>query len=168
LAAFRTGFPYSIYASTVATGIINRRGNLVNQAQEFTNQPAPGFGGRLLLSPAAFADPSPSTPLGNTGRNAITGPGLYNADLSVSRSIAVRKLGEAGRIELRADFFNALNHANLGNPDSTIPTPQALAAGTSDFGVALYGRKPEQSGFPGLIPLTETAREIQLMVRVKW
>jgi len=156
LASFRTGFPYSVYAATVVDGIINRRGNLVNQAQEFTNQPASG--GKLLLSPAAFADPS--TPLGNTGRNAIAGPGLYNADLSVSRSIAVRKLGEAGRIELRADLFNALNHANLGNPDSTI--------GHSDFGVALYGRKPEQSGFPGLIPLTETARQMQLMVRVKW
>ena len=155
LVAFRTGFPYSIYADTGAAGIINRRGDLINQAQEFTDQPAPG--GKLLLSSAAFADPS--TPLGNVGRNAIVGPGLYNADLSISRSIAVRKLGEAGRIEWRADLFNALNHANLGNPDSTI------GAG---FGVALYGRKPEQSGFPGLIPLTETARQIQLMVRVKW
>jgi hypothetical protein len=158
LAAFRTGFPYSIYASTGYDGIINRRGNLVNQVQEFIDQPAP-HGGRILLSPAAFADPSTSTPLGNTGRNAIAGPGLYNADFSVSRSLAVRKLGEAGRIELRADLFNALNHANLGNPDSTIG---------SGFGVALYGRKPAQSGFPGLIPLTETARQIQLMVRVKW
>ena len=155
LASFRTGFPYSIYAATGAAGIINRRGDLVNQTQEFTDQPAPG--GKLLLSPAAFADPS--APLGNTGRNAIGGPGLYNADLSISRSIAARKLGEAGRIELRADLFNALNHANLGNPDSTIGP---------GFGVALYGRKPEQSGFPGLIPLTETARQIQLMVRVKW
>jgi hypothetical protein len=156
LASFRTGFPYSIYAATGAAGIINRRGDLVNRAQESTDQPAPG--GKLLLSPAAFADPS--TPLGNVGRNAIGGPGLYNADLSVSRSIAVRKLGETGRVELRADLFNALNHANLGNPGSTI--------GHSDFGVALYGRKPEQSGFPGLIPLTETARQMQLMVRVKW
>ena len=155
VAAFRTGFPYSVYAATGAPGIINRRGSLVNQAQEFTNQPAPG--GKLLLSPAAFADPS--TPLGNVGRNAIAGPGLYNADLSVSRSIAIPKLGETGRIELRADLFNALNHANLGNPDSTIGP---------GFGVALYGRKPEQSGFPGLIPLTETARQMQVMVRVKW
>ncbi len=162
VAAFRTGFPYSVYAATGAPGIINRRGDLVNQAQEFTNQPAPG--GELLLSAAAFADPS--TPLGNTGRNAIAGPGLYNADLSVSRSIAVRKLGETGRIELRADLFNALNHANLGNPVSTIGTiGSAIGPG---FGVALYGRKPEQSGFPGLIPLNETARQIQVMVRVKW
>ncbi|MGA3017035.1 MAG: TonB-dependent receptor, partial [Bryobacteraceae bacterium] len=160
LTAFRTGFPYSVYASAGYTGVINRRGNLVNQSQEFTDQPAPGFGGRLLLSPPAFVNPSKSTPLGNLGRNDITGPGLYNADVSVSRSIAVRKLGEAGRIELRADLFNALNHANLGNPDSTIGDP--------DFGVALYGRKPEQTGFPGLIPLTENARQIQLMVRVKW
>ena len=155
LAAFRTGFPYSVYASMGAAGIINRRGNLIDPAQEFAAQAAPG--GELLLSPSAFADPS--TPLGNLGRNAITGPGLYNADLSVSRSIAVRQLGETGGIELRGDLFNVLNHANLGNPDST------LGPG---FGVALYGRKPEQSGFPGLIPLTEAARQIQVIVRVKW
>jgi hypothetical protein len=157
LAALRTGFPYSIYAGAGAAGIINRRGDLVDQAQAFIDQPATGGGGRLLLSPAAFA--APSTPIGNIGRNAIAGPGLYNADLSVSRSVAVRNLGESGRIELRADLFNALNHANLGNPDSTIG---------SGFGVALYGRKPAQSGFPGLIPLTETARQIQVMVRVRW
>jgi len=155
LAAFRTGFPYSVYASTGAAGIVNRRGTLVDPAQEFTAQAAPG--GELLLSPAAFANPS--TPLGNLGRNAIAGPGLYNADLSVSRSIVVRKLGDTGAVELRGDLFNVLNHANLGNPDSTIGP---------GFGVALYGRKPEQSGFPGLIPLTEAARQIQVIVRVKW
>ena len=157
VAAFRTGFPYSIYAGKAATGVINSRGDLLNPAQEFLNLPAPGGGGRLLLSSAAFADPA--LPLGNTARNAIAGPGLYNVDLSVSRSIPVRKLGETGRIELRADLFNVLNHANLGNPDST------LGPG---FGVALYGRKPEQSGFPGLIPLDETARQVQAMVRVVW
>jgi hypothetical protein len=71
----------------------------------------------------------------------------------------VRWLGETGRVQLRADLFNVLNHANLGNPDSTLGP---------DFGVALYGRKPMQTGFPGLIPLTETPRQIQLMLRVEW
>jgi len=63
-------------------------------------------------------------------------------------------------VNLRADAFNFLNHANLGNPD-----PQ-LSSET--FGFASYGRKAAPTGFPGLLPLNETARQIQLMVRVEW
>jgi hypothetical protein len=155
IASFRTGFPYSIYTENGADGILNPRASLVNPSQEFTNQPATG--GRLLLAPGAFSDPSGL--VGNLGRNDLFGPGLYNIDFSLGRVVPVRWLGEAGRVQLRADLFNVLNHANLGNPDSTLGP---------DFGVARYGRKPMQTGFPGLIPLTETPRQIQLMLRVEW
>ncbi len=161
IASFRTGFPYSIYYSPDLTEngvdqILNPRASLVSPSQEFANQA--GTGGRLLLTPGAFSNPSGL--LGNLGRNDIFGPGLYNIDFSLGRVVPVRWLGEAGRVQLRADLFNVLNHANLGNPDSTF--------GSSDFGVALYGRKPMQTGFPGLIPLTETPRQVQLMLRVEW
>jgi hypothetical protein len=65
---------------------------------------------------------------------------------------------ESWRITLRADAFNILNHANLNNPASIF--------GTGSFGVALYGRKGASNGFPGSSPLDETARQIQLSLRL--
>jgi hypothetical protein len=118
--------------------------------------PVPG--GEQLLNPAAFADPTSG--VGNLGRNSIAGPGLFNIDVSLNRSIPMKWLGEAGRLNLRADAFNFLNHANLNNPDPVL--------GDTTFGQATYGRKAEPTGFPGLLPLNETARRIQLMLRVEW
>ena len=97
---------------------------------------------------------------GNTGRNAFSGPGLYNVDISLSRSFPLRWLGEAGRLTFRADAFNFLNHANLNNPQPLINQP--------DFGVALYGRQGRQSGFPAVSPFNETARQVQLILRLEF
>jgi len=47
------------------------------------------------------------------GRNAMHGPGRWTVDLSLSKNI---RIGEAKRIQLRADLFNATNHTNLNNP----------------------------------------------------
>jgi hypothetical protein len=52
---------------------------------------------------------------GNSGRNPLSGPGLQNVNLSLVRSFPI---GESyGRIQFRSEFFNALNHANFGQPD---------------------------------------------------
>jgi len=114
-------------------------------------------GGVQLLNPAAFQD-NPNG--GNEGRNAFTGPGLYNIDLSLSRSFGLKHLGEAGRLVLRADAFNVLNHANLNQPNTIL--------NSSQFGVATYGRQGLQSGFPALTPLNETARQVQLLLKLEF
>ena len=120
---------------------------------------APADGGRRVLDLRAFREP-PAGRLGNSGRNAFSGPGLFNIDLSLSRTFQLPWLGESGRATLRADAFNFLNHANLNNPESLI---------TSDhFGVGLFGRKGRESGFPALAPLNETARQFQLLLRVEF
>jgi hypothetical protein len=60
----------------------------------------------------------------------------------------------------RADAFNSLNHANLNNPDPFL--------GSETFGLALCGRRGKRSGFPALAPLDETARQVQLLVRIEF
>jgi hypothetical protein len=72
-------------------------------------------------------------------------------------------LGEAGRIVVRADAFNVLNHANLNNPYNIFP-PSIDPL----FGVATYGRLGLQPGFPALTPFNETARQVQLMLRLEF
>ncbi|HEX6895229.1 MAG TPA: hypothetical protein VF146_08150, partial [Bryobacteraceae bacterium] len=124
--------------------------------------PIPVPGGERLLNAAGFAEAAAST-LGNEGRNAFTGPGFYSLDLSVARSFPVRWMGEAGRIRFRADAFNFLNHANLGNPDPLFTFPLS-----STFGTATFGRQGAQSGFPAISPLNETPRQVQLSLKVEF
>jgi hypothetical protein len=61
---------------------------------------------------------------------------------------------------VRADAFNFLNHANLNNPNALL--------GSSSFGIARYGRTGFASGFPALTPFNETARQVQLSLRIEF
>lgn len=161
LAAFRSGLPYTVYGSTTAIagqGIVeNNRANVLDPSQAVLPHPEPVPGGQLLLNAADFINAAAST-LGNSGRNAFTGPGFYSLDLSLARSFRVRALGDQGMLTFRASAFNVLNHANLNNPDSQWNDPT--------FGIALYGREGAPSGFPAATPLNETPRQIQLSVKV--
>jgi len=163
LAAFRTGFPYTVTAASNAIfgagQIINNRADVIDPARAVAGAGTSVPGGQILLNGAAFQNPSPSQ-LGNTGRNAFRGPGLYNVDVSLSRSFGLKYLGEAGRLAVRVEAFNFLNHANLGNPDSLITSPT--------FGMAFYGRQGKQSGFPAVSPLNETARQVQLSIKIEF
>jgi hypothetical protein len=118
----------------------------------------PVAGGEQLLDPAAFAGVSDA--MGTLGRNSLTGPGIYSSDLSVGRTFKLPWLGESGRLRIRADMFNFLNHANLNNPDPLL--------GDSTFGSAQFGRLGLASGFPAVSPLNETPREIQLLLKVEF
>jgi len=161
LAAFRSGLPYTVYGTSTTIGgeglILNNRANLLDSSHAVFANPAAVPGGVQLLNPAAFGSAAPST-LGNIGRNAFTGPGFYSFDLSLARAFHLPWLGESGQLRVRADAYNVLNHANLGNPDAQLNDPE--------FGVATYGRQGYPSGFPAVAPLNETPREIQMSVRV--
>jgi hypothetical protein len=82
---------------------------------------------------------------------------MLSFDASLSREIRV---GERFSVTLRADAFNLLNHANLGNPDSQLQS--------SEFGLANFGRMGNSSDFPASLPLNEQARQIQFHLRVQF
>jgi hypothetical protein len=159
LAAVRSGQPYNLigptdFASAGQGYVLNNRPDLLDAGAGETDRDVTG--GRLLLNQAAFAAAAPSA-LGNVGRNALTGPGFYNFDVAVGRGFQLR---EGLWLRFRADAFNLLNHANLGNPDGVLGSPT--------FGVAQYGRQGRASGFPAVSPLSESARQFQMSVRVEF
>jgi hypothetical protein len=63
-----------------------------------------------------FAFPNPSTRLGNTGRNSLTGPGLSNFDLSLFKNNYIKRISENFNAQFRMEFFNILNHSNFQAP----------------------------------------------------
>jgi hypothetical protein len=97
---------------------------------------------KTWFNPGAFAAP-PAYTYGNVGRNSVYGPGLQTMDLGVVRSFTlVEKLG----FEARAEFFNALNHTNLGTPNRFVNT----------------------SSFGSITEVATPGREIQLSARVSF
>jgi len=166
MAAFRTGLPYTIYAASLSIpnygvgSFENPRADVVLPKGVYLTTPVSAPGGVYVLNPAAFAPSSSTTVVGNSGRNALTGPGLYNVDFSLARSISVPRMREGTTLTFRADAFNVLNHANLNNPDNLI--------GDATFGLETYGRQGSPSGFPAVSPVNETARQIQVMIRLQF
>ena len=90
------------------TGEFSDRWNVIGNAHGIpnfsVNGPIPV--GRVLAIP-------PSGSFGNSGRNIFRGPGLRDWDLSV---VKTWKAGERYSVQLRAEFFNVLNHPNFANP----------------------------------------------------
>lgn len=63
---------------------------------------------------AGFA---PNRIFGNSGVGIVRGPGYVNLDFNAAKDL---RLTEKWRVQLRGEFFNALNHANFGVPGVTL------------------------------------------------
>jgi len=160
----RSGLPYSIFAGIQnCHPLCNTRANLL--APDLVNAVTGDVrGGKTLLNPAAFSVPADGTN-GNTGRNAFAGPGFWNLDLSLGRTFTLPRMRESTRLELRADAFNVLNHANLQAPANFLGVfPNSVPPA---FGTALFGRTGN-SGFPALTPFVENARQVQILLRLQF
>jgi hypothetical protein len=166
-AAVRSGLPFTILVPAIPP-LENVRANLVCASGYQIDQPLAE--GRLKLNADCFEIPPPGTN-GNTARNGFYGPGAWNFDFSVSRSFRPGFLPERSRFVLRSDFYNALNHANLGSPETNLSCT-AQNSGTSQcparFGQALYGPTERGSYFPPVKPFTETGRQVMLMIRFEF
>ena len=72
----------------------------------------PGGGTKYFVSNPDFAHPLPPA----IGRNSFRGPRYWGNDLSLAKAFGLsdlKYLGEAAKVEVRANFFNAFNQLNL-------------------------------------------------------
>jgi len=116
----QTGFPLtiSVFGDTANAGTVVSENPI---RANLTGKPVFGPGTKnstTWFNPAAFATP-PAYTYGNVGRNSVYGPGLQTMDLAIDREFAV---AEKVRFEMRGEFFNALNHTNLGTPNRFVNT----------------------------------------------
>ena len=71
----------------------------------------------------AFVYPTPYN-YGNSGRDVVYGPGAVNFDFSAFKRYNVKRLGEAGQLQLRVEAFNIFNHPQFGTPNANVTVPQ--------------------------------------------
>ena len=91
----------------------------------------------LYFDPKAFTV-QPAGFLGTSGRNQLFGPGLMTWDFSLTKETRMSFLGEGGRMEFRAEFFNLLNRANFNIPVNgrTVFTANETAASSTPLSTA--------------------------------
>jgi hypothetical protein len=87
---------------------------------------------------------------GSLPRNAVTGPGFYNTDLSILKRTRIA----GATVELRAEAFNVFNHPNFGFPLAA----RTATVGSTSFGVITATRLP--TGDSG------SARQLQFAAKV--
>ncbi|MCC6857401.1 MAG: TonB-dependent receptor [Bryobacterales bacterium] len=76
---------------------------------------------------AAYATPARGV-FGNLSRNTQQGFGINNWDVGVNKNFQMPFLGESGRLQIRAEWFNFWNHTQFRGISSTVNIP-------SNFGV---------------------------------
>jgi len=140
----QSGFPFtiSVFGDTANAGTLLGENPI---RANYTGQPIFDANSRTAdrwFNPAAFAIPAAFT-FGNVGRNTVYGPGRQTLDLALQREFSMT---ETVKLQVRAEAFNALNHANFGTPNRFVNTPQ--------FGTITEAATP--------------GREIQLGVRVSF
>jgi len=118
-----SGFPFTPQIGANRSG----DGNTRNPDRPNLN---PSFTGSVLLNkqtqwfdPAAFTLPTVRT-WGSLGRGTLRGPGLQTVDLSLTKNTS---LSERVGLQFRAEFFNVLNHTNLGVPNPIVFTGTAVS-----------------------------------------
>lgn len=135
-------------ANLSAAQAVNPNAVVYNRSTAITGNPNQWF------NPNMFTYPALGT-LGDASRGLLTGPPVRSWTFSMIKETKVGRLGEAGNLEFRADFFNVLNHPNLNNNPAN--------------GNGIVGSNG-QIGGPGAASLTSAAdgRDIQFALKLSF
>jgi len=136
IARYQTGEALTITGNTSIGG---RRADYVGGDMYLDELIDPTTGAVQWLNAAAFA-PAPEGRRGNSTRGMVRGPAYYVWDISLRKQFRIK--GDV-RLQIQADFFNAFNNVNFGNPATNL----------------------SGAGF-GTISSAQPARNIQLGARV--
>jgi len=115
----RTGFPFTVNGGNLNTGGFTLPDRLAD------GRLLDGTANRQLwFNPAAFRRTDCNIPnrqdlcrYGNAAQDALVSPGAQNVDFSAYKNWRLPFLGDAGRLQFRAEFFNLFNTPNFGQPN---------------------------------------------------
>jgi hypothetical protein len=121
----RSGFPF-----TPALGFNWSRDGNTSTPDRVSFAPGRTLNGIYLRRPEQWVDATafvlpPAGTYGNAGRNILIGPGSAMVDVSAFKTT---RLTEGRNLQLRAEIFNVLNHANFGIPSPIMLTSTGATA----------------------------------------
>jgi hypothetical protein len=96
------------------------------------------------INGACFTAPPAPNVLGNTGRNIVVGPGLFDLDYSMVKTTKIPKISETFNVQFRAEFFNILNRANFAPPVANLDLLSGPTIGAPPFGQITTTQGPER------------------------
>jgi hypothetical protein len=122
---------YSASTQQQVSGLVSERPNLVAGQSPYLS------GGNPVnyLNPAAFAVPDYTQPFGNTPRNYLRLPFVYQTDLSIHKEFGILREGMA--LQFRAEAFNLFNKTNF----FTVSSTNSNASGFGVFNSSLPARQ---------------------------
>jgi hypothetical protein len=147
---WQTGNPLNVTTTSTFTGTANvLHPNLLTPVQYPKSKAsatrvrwiAPNLCTNNTTGTAGCTFQAVSTGFGNLSRNALVGPGFADTDFSITKNT---RLFEGLQFQLRVDAFDIFNHANFGNPNTSIgvtttaPTaanPNPTVTANSNFGL---------------------------------
>jgi hypothetical protein len=129
-----TGTPFYISASGSS---LNTQGETQTADQVAPVQLLHGINtGNPWFSQASFSQPT-GVRFGTTGRNIMSGPGLFALNLSLSKSFQV---GDRLKAEFRAETFNFTNTPQFSNPQGNLTNATyGYVTGTVGSGTGVNG-----------------------------
>lgn len=111
-----TGTPFTVTASGTSLNAGPNNQQSADQISETINKLYQVGPGGHFYDPSAWA-PVTAVRFGNSGRNSVRGPGIFNTDLTLSRFFPIK---EKIKLEFRADCFNLTNTPKFGNPTASV------------------------------------------------
>jgi Carboxypeptidase regulatory-like domain/TonB dependent receptor/TonB-dependent Receptor Plug Domain len=142
--AWQSGSPFSIFSGVdnSLSGMLGDRADLsVSSVQQAVLPGGRSHAAQVQewFNTGAFVVNQIGT-FGDTGKNILRGPRFFDVDLAATKEA---KLTERFSLEFRAEFFNAFNNVNFGNPDGNLQdstfgqiTGLAGASSSNTYGTA--------------------------------
>jgi hypothetical protein len=146
IAFARSGIPVTItQTGTMASTGTGNRPNRVGEGYH------PDKNINHWFDPSAFVRPVDTTgTYGDSGRNILRGPGIFNVDMSLFKNTKIGRFDT----ELRIEAFNVFNHPQFGQPNGQL--------GNANFGVITA------SANPSCATCGTSERQIQFAMKVRF
>jgi hypothetical protein len=162
---WESGAPYGIGWTVSGVGNQNVTGSFTEGARVvILGDPGQGYSSDPYqqISTSVFAPPQVGSQGLESGRNYLNRAPVNNLDLSLQKSFPI--LGRNRAIRFRLDAFNALNHTQFANVNSTIQFRSLTDPTPINLPYDEQGRLVRTNGF-GSVATVRPPRVLQLLVR---
>ncbi len=158
---YHSGYPYSIVTTTVRStqSIVNASGLItIPVLADYVSGPTSCTTPNVqCYKTSGFLTAANQHNFGNLSRNSFRGPGYFDTDFNVRKGFS---LSERYVLEIGANFYNVLNHANFDNPVNNISV--------GNFGAINETVSAPSSPYGSFQGSAVSGRTVQMVVKFKF